>query len=262
MMTWTVIIVIILIAIVGYAVVGAINNNSATNLKIEAQRRQDMLEERNRLEDEKREAKENSPEYKMQKSINAYYAHYLFQKNLWTTLLLEAEIRYYSFPESEERVDETGKKVVITKHKLQQDNKDHIESMRETLQQNEAEWEGGKKNHKGYNPDAIEKVMNEQGFRDEVTFLTGYESYVWELNRIKRLNKDLSGLKKGVDVTADHYKEVLDYIRTKMKSGDRLYSSKIMTTFFFNSTEAWRISKDLEDKGILASDNGINRQVV
>ena len=236
--------IIIAIVVIGYLVIAAVNNNTRANLMIEAQRRIDAENERQKLELEKQEAYESSPEYKTQQYINAAYNSYLFKTNMWKTMMLEREIKYYP---------DLAKAKQSSKSTYAKSHKEAIEGLRESLDQAETEWKQVESQYPGCRPDNIERVKNESMHTNETTLLSGYEQYIWEVNRIGRLKRDLSDVKKGVDIKSKRYKEVLHHIKTNMKSGDKLSYFEIIQTFFLDNSESSEIKKQLEADGVISA---------
>lgn len=201
-MLWYIIIInmiwlILIVIIVGYFIVKAINKNTVNNAVIAQQQ---YL---------------NSPEYKKQAQADMAYwsiVNDTLDYQIWIT---EAEIKTYNLPDTFTGVTyEDGKESKpkrYTKKEIIEGNKAHIKELKKNLKELKEKYEVKKSEYSGFYPSDINTIRDKYGFTipfpvsDDGSFLNEDNASSWSmyedrLNKLKRREWELSKLKNGEDV--------------------------------------------------------------
>jgi hypothetical protein len=242
---------ILVIIVVGFFVVMAINRNTENNAIIA---RQQYLD---------------STEYKKQAQADMAYWRYASDVLDYKIWIAEAEKESYYLPDTFTGVTyskdykRTSKPKKYSKKEIIEGNKIHIKNLKEQLEAIKKEYEERKKEYKGYYPASIETIRDKYDMAspfppsDDGSFLNEDNASSWSMyedriNRLKRLQYELSNLKKGIDIKKLTLNEAIKIVKEENRANISLFKSRLHIDY----REAKDVMNQLEENGIIGSSKG------
>jgi hypothetical protein len=239
-MVWLILIVIV----VGYFIVKAINRNTVNNAVIAQQQ---YL---------------NSPEYKNQTQADMAYWGYVNDTLDYQIWITEAEIKAYNLPDSFTGVTydngKESKPKKYTKKEIIEGNKAEIKNLKKNLKELKEEYEAKKSEYAGYYPSDINTIRDKYDFTvpfpvsDDGSYLnednaSSWSMYEERLNKLKRRQWELSNLQKGVDVQ----KLTLEQAAKIFHANKTLSIAMLERELHIDYWEAKKLIEVMKEKGII-----------